>query len=148
MLVLLVATAVALVAVAAFWLGRRSAAGHGGDLAALWRYQQALNDCGHEIDTLLRTNGEALSDTSRDELVAARVLAYPHVGALRHEARGLILRASVPSLADSGFDLVDLAHAYLALSERLADEILRVQRRPRRWRPLLRDTATSRVRSV
>lgn len=157
MLVLLVATTAAVVVVAAFWLGRRSAAGHGDDLSALWRYQQALNDCGHEIDTLLHTGDEALSDTSRDELAAARALAYPHAGVLRHEARGLINRATIPSLVDSGFDLVDLAHAYLALSERLADEILRVQRRPRRlrvqrrprrWIPVLRDVATSGVRSV
>lgn len=138
----------AAVVVAAFWLGRRSGPGRDADFAALWLYQQALNDCGHEIDTLIHTGDEALSDTSRDDLSAARELAYPHVTALRSEARGLVVRATVPSLVDSGFDLVDLAHAYLALSERLADEIVRVQFPTRRWRPFLRDVVAPGVRSA
>ncbi len=139
---------VLVVVVAAFWLGRHSAPGHDADLAALWRYQRALNDCGHEIDTLLHTNGEALSDTSRDELVAARAKAYSSATALRPEARGLVVRATIPSLADSGFDLADLAHAYLALSERLAAEIVRAQSPLRRCRPFLRDVVAPRVRSA
>ncbi len=134
--------------VIAFWLGRRSAPGRGEDVAALWRYQQALNDCGHEIDTLLHTTGEALSDTSRDELVVARALAYRNVSVLRPEARGLVVRATIPSLADAGFDLVDLAHAYLALSERLAGEIVRAQSPLRRWSPFPRGGETSPLRSA
>lgn len=142
--------AVALVAgLVGFWLGRRSAAEDGTDFAALWLYQQALNDCGHEIDTLLGTGDEALSDTSRDALVAARELAYPQAIALRPEARDLVVRATVPSLVDSGFDLVDLAHAYLALSERLAEEIVRAQfSSTRRWVPLRRAVGASRARAA
>lgn len=145
MLVSLVAVAAT---VATFWLGRRSVSGRRAAFAALWRYQQALNDCGHEIDTLVHTNDEALSDTSRDELRAARELAYRHATVLRPEARGLLVRATVPSMADVCFDLVDLAHAYLALAEHLAEEIVRVQLPNRRWKPFGRDVAASRVPSV
>lgn len=144
MIVSLVAVAVV---AAAFWLGRRSVHGRRAGFAALWRYQQALNDCGHEIDTLLHTDDEALSDTSRDELRTARELAYRHATVLRPGARGLVVRVTVPSLVDAGFDLIDLAHAYLTLSERLAEEIVRVQFPTRRWRPFGRDVVAARVRS-
>lgn len=122
--------------------------GRGADFDALWRYQRALNDCGHEIDTLLHTGDEALSDTSRDDLRRARELAYRHATVLRPQARELIVRTTIPSLVDAGFDLVDLAHAYLALSERLAEEIVRVQFPARRWKRAGHVGAATRVRSA
>lgn len=145
MLVSLVAVTVAVVA---FWLGRRSAVGRAAAFAALWRYQRSLNDCGHEIDTLLHTNDEALSDTSRHELRTARELAFQHASVLRPEGRGLLVRATVPSLTDAGFDLVDLAHAYLALSEGLAEEIARVQFPARRWKPFGRAVSVTHAPSA
>lgn len=145
---MVVSVVAVVVAVVAFWLGRRSVSDRGAGFAALWRYQQALNDCGHEIDTLLHTNDEALSDTSRDELRTARELAYRHATVLRSGARRLVVQATVPSLIDVGFDLVDLAHAYLALSERLAEEIVRVQFPARRWKRFGHVVTATRVRSV
>lgn len=133
--------AAALGVAAAFWLGRRSAPGSGSSaFAALWAYQQTLNDCGHEIDTLVASGDTTFSDVSRDEITAARRAAYPYATALRPSARHLVVRPTVPTLIDSDFDLLDLAHAYLTLSERLADEIVRAQfATRRRWTPFLRD---------
>ena len=126
--------------VAAFWAGRRSTrgAGESSALAALWAYQQLLNDRGHEIDTLVASGDSTLSDVSRDDITVARRAAYPHATLLRPEARELVLRPTLPTLIDTDFDLVDLAHAYLTLAERLSDEILRAQFPARRRAPFVR----------
>lgn len=133
----LITLAVAAAAAMVFWLGRVSSAAtidEDAPFADLWLYQQALNDCGHDVDTLIAGTSTPLDSDAHVALVRARAAAYPRAALLRPEARHLLTRPSLPDLSEPGMDLIDMAHAYLTLAERLADEIVRAQF-GHRWHP-------------
>ena len=108
-------------------VGRRVVSAEMDPFAALWFYQQALNDLGRDIDTLVGGTEGALSNVSRDDLYEARDRAYPWATYLAPASRHLVTRPSIPDLADTRFELIDVAHAYLRLSEQLADAIAQAQ---------------------
>jgi hypothetical protein len=132
----IIAAAVISAAVIAFWLGRVLSAPISEDapFQDLWLYQQALSDCGHGIGALIEEASTPSVSDAHVALVRARAAAYPRADYLRPEARHLLSRPSLPDLNQPGMDLVDTAHAYLALAEHLADEIVRSQFGDR-WHP-------------
>ena len=93
-------------------------------MTALWDYQRQLNDSGREIDALVTGNGDALSETSRDDLYEARERAYRHAHRVSPFARWVVVSPSLPDVTDPAMDLVDVAHAYLTMAESLSSGLL------------------------
>lgn len=104
-------------------------------LTQLWRYQRLLNDSAHEVDGLVQ-GVSPITETSRDELLAAREAAYPHVDRLPREARWVVEAPALPDIADPAVDLDDIVVAYTHMAEtiRVALERRAEQRLPARAR--------------
>lgn len=113
-------------ALVVIWRGAREREAAQADdegLTALWDYQRVLHGLGCEASTAVTGGSDRLNRIRRDELLDARRHASPYLYLLSRKVQWVLLDPTIADLADPRRELVDVAHAYLALAETLRADL-------------------------